>query len=194
MSASTILIRTPNINISQKSAQWKPCHFMRTGGCGKANGQFLKLNNFFPHATLKDFLHAGDDFYSLWSGNWSHKKKKMPYLTPLFASFLSWRSGFNAGPVLVRFEVKDLTLGSFFSQYFFNNQKFSTNVPYSHFSSYKWGRRWRRWLRHCATGQKVEGLLPDVVTGIFHWLNPSGRTVALVSAQLVTEMSTRIIT
>ena len=94
----------------------------------------------------------------------------------------------------MRFEVKELTLGSFFSQYFFKHQTFSTNIPYSHFSSYKWGTRWRSWLRHCATGQKVEGLLPDVVTGIFHWLNPSGRTVALLLSQPVTEMNTRIIT
>ena len=45
------------------------------------------------------------------------------------------------------------------------------------------GTRWRSWLRHCATSRKV--------AGIFHWHNPSGRTVALGSTQPPTEMSTR---
>ena len=30
------------------------------------------------------------------------------------------------------------------------------------------GPRWRSWLRHCATSQKVAGSIPDGVTGIFH--------------------------
>jgi len=37
----------------------------------------------------------------------------------------------------------------------------------------------------------VAGSIPDGVTGIFHWHNPSGRTMALVSTQPLTEMSTR---
>jgi len=41
------------------------------------------------------------------------------------------------------------------------------------------GTRWRSWLRHCATNRKVAGSIPDGVIRIFHWLNPSGRTVAL---------------
>ena len=41
------------------------------------------------------------------------------------------------------------------------------------------GTRWRGWLRHCATSRKVAGSIPDGVIGIFHWLNPSGRTIAL---------------
>ena len=51
--------------------------------------------------------------------------------------------------------------------------------------------RWRSWLRHCATSQKVAGSIPDGVIGIFHWHNPSGRTMALGSTQPLTEMSTR---
>jgi hypothetical protein len=46
-------------------------------------------------------------------------------------------------------------------------------------------------LRHCATSRKVEGSIPDSVTGIFHWHNTSGRTVALGLTQPLTEMSTR---
>ena len=31
-----------------------------------------------------------------------------------------------------------------------------------------WGPRWRSWLRHCATSQKVAGSIPDGVIGNFH--------------------------
>jgi len=44
-------------------------------------------------------------------------------------------------------------------------------------------------LRHCATSRKVAGSIPDGVIGIFHWLNPSGRTLVLGSNQPLTEMS-----
>jgi hypothetical protein len=44
---------------------------------------------------------------------------------------------------------------------------------------------------HCATSRKVAGSIPDGVTRIFHWHNPSGRTVALGLTQPLTEMSTR---
>jgi hypothetical protein len=36
---------------------------------------------------------------------------------------------------------------------------------------------WRSWLRHCATSRKVTGSIRDGVIGIFHWHNPSGRTM-----------------
>ena len=44
--------------------------------------------------------------------------------------------------------------------------------------------------RHCATNRKVASSIPDVVSGIFPLLNPSGRTMALGSTQPLTEMST----
>jgi len=53
------------------------------------------------------------------------------------------------------------------------------------------GTRWRSWLRHCITSQKVAGSIPDSVSEIFHWHNPSGRTMALRSTHPLTEMSTR---
>jgi len=31
-----------------------------------------------------------------------------------------------------------------------------------------WGTQWRSWLRHCASSQKVAGLISNGVTGIFH--------------------------
>ena len=51
----------------------------------------------------------------------------------------------------------------------------------SPFHSLLWGggTRWRGWLRHCATSRKVAGSIPDGVIGIFHWHNPSVRTMAL---------------
>jgi hypothetical protein len=53
------------------------------------------------------------------------------------------------------------------------------------------GTQWRGWLRYCATNRKVASSIPDGVTGIFHWHNPSGRAMALGSTQPLTEMSTR---
>ena len=41
------------------------------------------------------------------------------------------------------------------------------------------------------TSRKVAGSIPDGVTGIFRWHNPSGRTMALGLTQPLTEMSTR---
>ena len=49
----------------------------------------------------------------------------------------------------------------------------------------------RSWLRHCATSRKVAGSIPDCVIRIFHLRNFSGRTMALVLTQPLTEMSTR---
>jgi len=50
--------------------------------------------------------------------------------------------------------------------------------------------RMRIRLRPCATTWKVADSIPDVATWIFHWLNPSGRTITLGSTQHLTEMST----
>ena len=44
---------------------------------------------------------------------------------------------------------------------------------------------------HSARSRKVVGSIPDGVIWIFHWHNPSGRTVALGLTQPLTEMSTR---
>ena len=47
------------------------------------------------------------------------------------------------------------------------------------------------WFRHCAKRRKVTGSNSDGVIGIFHWYNPSSRTMALGSTQPLTEGSTR---
>jgi hypothetical protein len=46
-------------------------------------------------------------------------------------------------------------------------------------------------LRKMPTSRKVAGSIPDGVTGIFRWHNPSGRTMALGLTQPLMEISTR---
>jgi len=46
-------------------------------------------------------------------------------------------------------------------------------------------------LRHCASGLKAAGSISEGDTGILHWHNPSGRTMAMGSTQPLAEMSTR---
>ena len=46
-------------------------------------------------------------------------------------------------------------------------------------------------FRHCPTSRMIAGSIPDGVIGIFHWHNPSGRTMVLGLTQPLTEMSTR---
>jgi hypothetical protein len=53
------------------------------------------------------------------------------------------------------------------------------------------GTRWCNWLKHCTTSRKVAVSIPDGVIIIFHWHNPSGRSVSLGSTQSVTKMSNR---
>ena len=43
----------------------------------------------------------------------------------------------------------------------------------------RWGTAVTQWLRRCATNQKIAGSTADGVIGIFHWHNPSDRTMAL---------------
>ena len=69
------------------------------------------------------------------------------------------------------------------------------SFPYYYFYVHSWpahqGTAVAHWLRCCATNPKVAGSFPDGVIGIFHWQNPSDRTMALRSIQPLTEMSTR---
>ena len=48
-----------------------------------------------------------------------------------------------------------------------------------------------QWLRRCATNRMVAGSILAGVIGIFHWHNPSSRTMTPESTQPLTEMSTR---
>jgi hypothetical protein len=51
--------------------------------------------------------------------------------------------------------------------------------------------RWIRIYWHCTISRKVAGPIPDEVIGFFNVPNPSSRTMALVSTQPLTEMSTK---
>jgi hypothetical protein len=51
--------------------------------------------------------------------------------------------------------------------------------------------QWHSWLSHCATSRNFVGSIPDGVTGIFRWHNPSGKTVTLGLSQPLTENNTR---
>jgi hypothetical protein len=61
---------------------------------------------------------------------------------------------------------------------------------FTEISGSKVNKKWRSWLRHCATNRQVADSIPDGVSGFFHWHNPVGRTMALGSTQPLTEMST----
>jgi hypothetical protein len=71
------------------------------------------------------------------------------------------------------------------------NHHFHKCVGKSMFYIYIGGTRWRSSLRHCAKSRKVAGSIPDGVSWISHWYNPSSRTMALGFTQPLTEMSTR---
>jgi hypothetical protein len=73
--------------------------------------------------------------------------------------------------------------------YFLSNRNILHNLSY--YSFQKIGTRWRSWLKHSATSLNVAGSIPDVVIGIFHWHNPSGRAMALGLTQPLAEMNTR---
>jgi hypothetical protein len=51
------------------------------------------------------------------------------------------------------------------------------------------GTQGRGWLRHCVARRKVAVSIPDCVSGILHWHDPSGRTMALESTQPLTELT-----
>ena len=56
------------------------------------------------------------------------------------------------------------------------------NVLYCHAGA----QRCCRWLRHCATSQKVTGSIPYGFDGILYWHNPCGRTMTIWLAQPLT--------
>jgi hypothetical protein len=72
-----------------------------------------------------------------------------------------------------------------------NKCNLRSSSVYSSLLSSCGGTRWRSWLRHCATSRKVASSIPDGVIGIFHWHNPSGRTMAVGLIQPLTGMSTK---
>jgi hypothetical protein len=66
----------------------------------------------------------------------------------------------------------------------------SVTTPFYEPSLFRSIKAWS-WPEHCTASRKDAGSISDGVTGIFQWLNPSGRIVALGSTQPLIEMSTR---
>jgi hypothetical protein len=53
---------------------------------------------------------------------------------------------------------------------------------YYAYSNIRWrSTLWLIWLRHCGACRKMAGSIPDVIIEMFHWLNPSGRNMAVGS-------------
>jgi hypothetical protein len=74
-------------------------------------------------------------------------------------------------------------------QYFLNKTRYILLFGSCHVPIFKYRRR--SWLRYCAKSRKVAGLIPDGVFGIFHWRNPSCRTMTLRLTHPLTKLSTR---
>ena len=75
------------------------------------------------------------------------------------------------------YTYKTCALGSMQVVIYFWNSDFC--LPFAVCVCKNRGTRWRSRLRQCATSRKVAGSIPNGVIGIFHWHNPSGRTMAL---------------
>jgi hypothetical protein len=92
------------------------------------------------------------------------KQKPAPYLRRSLAGLLLQR------PVFVSRSVSDLWL----------KNSIGIGSPHPKYFS-----------TPCATSRKDTCLIPDAVVGMFHWITPSGRTMALGSTQPLTDLSTR---
>jgi len=73
------------------------------------------------------------------------------------------------------------------------NGRFKLACSIKTYTQFTWVTAVAQWLRCCATNRKVAGSIPAGVIGIFHYHNPSDRTMALGSTQPLKEMSTRSI-
>jgi len=79
---------------------------------------------------------------------------------------------------------------------FSDGMLFYTYIVYAHYVCISVERTSVRtykvnWLRHCTTSRKFAGSISSGVTGIFHWLNPSGRGMTVGSTHPLSEMMTR---
>jgi hypothetical protein len=75
-----------------------------------------------------------------------------------------------------------------YHQSYQDNTGIYLQITHKHHSLSTW---WCSRLRHCAKRWRATDSIPDGVTGIFHWRNHSGRTMALRSTQPLTGMNTR---
>ena len=117
--------------------------------------------------------------------------KTIPWLRQLVVSTSTRIPGLDPRPLCVGFVVDKLALGQGFHRVLlFSAVALTPRVLHSdisHICYGRWGTRWRSWFRQ---SRKVAGFIPDDVIAIFHWHNPSDRTVALGSTQSLAEIST----
>jgi len=110
---------------------------------------------------------------------WNSLRAYLP-LTQIFKKHLT-----NRGAIIVQWTLHQF-LG-YSMDYGHQIMKFATFFS----QIYSSRSRWRSRLRHCSTSRKIARSIPDGVIRIFHWLNLSGRSMALGSTQSLTETSTR---
>ena len=110
-------------------------------------------------------------------------------------SLLSWRHLMRYGQLLCQWNLLDwghLTRYRHLQRQW-NFLSWGNLHIWGHLQSWKRGTRWCSLLKHSATTREVAGWIPYGVIGIYHWLNPSGRIMALGSTQTLTAIFTRCI-
>ena len=124
--------------------------------------------------------------YSYWNVDINWNLEIRIVTVPKSACGLIWALKFG------RYKAGWVTLHFQFNRQFlhFQNWKLGFRLNSSYCFSLFGGTGCSSLLRHCNASRKVAGSIPDGVIGIFHWHNPSGRTMALGSTQPLTEMST----
>ena len=58
-----------------------------------------------------------------------------------------------------------------------------TKIELLHVNTFIYSTRLLSWLKHCTTSRKAADSIPGDVIEVFHWCNPSGRTMVLGSTQ-----------
>ena len=111
---------------------------------------------------------------------WKIVPKTIPWLRQLVFGISPRIPGFDQRPLYVGFVVDNLALGQGFHRVLlFSAVALTPRILYSDISFIcygRWDTRWRSWFRQ---SRKVASLIPHDVIAIFHWHNPSGRTLAL---------------
>jgi len=126
----------------------------------------------FQHVVKESSRHPLLNCLRYWQSDYTEQIFVFSLSTPADTRTLPHMKSASAKNLRLCFSppIHPFILSCIFWSYFLAHNKALT---------YKWGTKGRSCLRNCATSQKVTGSIPDGVTGIFHWHNPSGRTLAL---------------
>jgi hypothetical protein len=135
-------------------------HYCITVSCPVSGNLLQVLQSRSSHSLFSGYCSFKDVHYKLVMPNYGPIHKWCIFLKFLKVIFL-----------LLRFEKLH---NSLFCPFYFNilHQR-HVSYAFVTLSLFSLGcTRWCSWLRHYATSQKFTGLIPDGVTGIFHWHNP----------------------